>query len=300
MEAFAERLIQLQKTTLPTSPMNIDVIFDIGALNGGYGAGVALYLRRLELLQHVQVHRVSGCSIGAFLAAWYCSGCQESLMNYAENMFIQYKRNASFTGYESIMQEFVNAAFASDNEVRALRGRLYINFYDTKRHRQVVVTKFKSRQHLAECILRSSHIPYVINGQARRHKRFMDGMVPHIFNDRLRPCLFVDMLSVRKLWRVFITRAEVTIYQRLLVGVMDAHEFFVTQRSSDMCSWQTKWPWWYHGFLQSRLFGCLSVLYLVEWGLVMWRHVGVLYDFGFLNALCQTALQWLQRHFIQG
>ena len=292
METFIDRLIQHQTIT---PQRDMDVVFDIGALNGGYGAGVALYLRRMEMQKRVMVYRVSGCSIGAFLAAWYCSGCDEALFQHAEDMFLAYKREASLAAYETMMPAFVTAAFSSDDAVKALRGRLFINYYDTKKHRQITVTKFKSRQHLCECILRSSHIPYVLNGQARRDKRYMDGMVPYIFSDNVRPCLFVDMLSLRKLWRVFITRAEVTIYQRMFVGVMDAHQFFVTQRHSDMCSWQAAWPWWYRVMLKSRLFGCLSVLYFCEWLLVIWKHVRVQHDVQLFTAFIAV----IQRHLIQ-
>ena len=46
----------------------IDIIFDGGAFNGLIGQGVGLYIKSLMKLYKSKVVRVSGCSIGAFLA----------------------------------------------------------------------------------------------------------------------------------------------------------------------------------------------------------------------------------------
>jgi len=62
-----------------------DLIFDGGAFNGLMGQGVGLYIKSLMKIYNFKIVRVSGCSIGAFLATMFMSDISYDL----EESFLQ-------------------------------------------------------------------------------------------------------------------------------------------------------------------------------------------------------------------
>ena len=50
---------------------NVDLVFEGGLFNGSYQLGFLAYIKQMENLQLICVKRVSGCSIGAFMALLY-------------------------------------------------------------------------------------------------------------------------------------------------------------------------------------------------------------------------------------
>ncbi|BAT21995.1 hypothetical protein [Yellowstone lake mimivirus] len=47
--------------------------------------------------------------------------------------------------------------------------------------KRVVINKFKNKQHLCECIIRSSFVPYLINGELLHKNKYIDGLMPFLF-----------------------------------------------------------------------------------------------------------------------
>ena len=91
--------IQTLLANVPTTNVArqaVNLVFDIGALNGTYGAGVALLFKALERQGHLQVKRLSGSSVGAFLAVWYQCECDHKLLELADAMFEAYKTEFCF------------------------------------------------------------------------------------------------------------------------------------------------------------------------------------------------------------
>jgi len=186
--------VQTLVTNLPPFSRKLNVVFDVGALNGVFGLGVALYLQELEKQHKVEVDQVSGCSIGAVVALWYLCGCPLQPLNHIEEMFRLYKNTARLATFQDRLPIFVAALVAevgadagADAEagkeqtfLQLINKRLHLNYYDTVRQRQVVRTRYKSVAHLMRCLLRTAHIPYIIDGKATRDGRYMDGMFPCI------------------------------------------------------------------------------------------------------------------------
>lgn len=245
IKEYTKALIQnVNKTYLPKE---LNLIFDGGVFNCGFASGVALYIKTLEEANLIKINKISGCSAGSLIALWYITGCKESGIKYFENMMQSFKETLNFIELKNSLSVFVDELFSDanananankkNNNISMLDNKLFINYYDTSKNKKKVISKFTNKEHLVKCILRTCHIPYIIDGNSRCDEHYIDGIVPHIFNDG--ESLFIKLLTFNKLTRSFILKSEANIHFRLLSGVSDANDFFTTGKS-DMCCYVSK------------------------------------------------------------
>jgi hypothetical protein len=158
-----------------------------------------------------------------------------------------FKENLNFNELKNSISVFLDELFFIDNkkdknkdkniDISMLNNKFFINYYDTSKNKNIVVSNFDDKDHLIKCILRTCHIPYINDGNSRCDEHYMDGIVPHIFNDG--ESLFIKLFTFNKLSRTFILKSEANIHYRLLSGVSDANDFFTTGKS-DMCCYISK------------------------------------------------------------
>jgi hypothetical protein len=123
-----------------------------------------------------------------------------------------------------------------------ISNRLFISFYDVKKYKKRTVFKYKNREHLIDCLLRSSHIPYLTDRNAKYKDRYIDGIVPFIFPEEKehqlhKDVLIVNMLTQDKFMDSIVIKHNKNMYKKLLKGINDANQFFTTG-NSDMCIYQ--------------------------------------------------------------
>ena len=247
IKEYTKALIQnVDKTHLPKE---LNLIFDGGVFNCGFASGVALYIKTLEEANLIKINKISGCSAGSLIALWYITGCKESGITYFENMMQSFKETLNFIELKNSLSVFVDELFLDanadnnanhikkNNDISMLDNKLFINYYDTSKNKKKVISKFHNKEQLVKCILRACHIPYLIDGNSRCDEHYIDGIVPHLFNDG--ESLFIKLLTFNKLSRSFILKSEANIHFRLLSGVSDANDFFTTG-TSDMCCYVSK------------------------------------------------------------
>lgn len=272
-------------------PNEINVIFDGGAFNGGFALGIALYLKCMEQHKMLRIQSISGCSIGSILAVWYLTGCQSEGIVYFEQFMNYYKKNGNLYAYKDLVLTFIDSIFKGSDEAKileGLQGKLFITYYNTKKHIQTTVSTFKTKEYLIECLIRSSHIPYLMDGHASYKNKYMDGVSPYIFKNDI-PSLFIKLLTFNKCTRALIVRSENNIHYRLLTGVADVNEFFTTGYS-DMCSYVGKWSYKDNLQLRLREIVCFFIFSLIGWFIVLKNYLplqitnSLLYN-GVLNAV---------------
>ena len=245
IKEYTKALIEnVDKTHLPKE---LNLIFDGGVFNSGFASGVAIYIKTLEEAGLIKINKISGCSAGSLIALWYITGCKEIGIKYFENMMQSFKENLNFNELKNSLSVFLDELFFSDNkkdknkdkniDISMLNNKFFINYYDTSKNKNIVVSNFDDKEHLITCILRTCHIPYINDGNSRCDEHYMDGIVPHIFNDG--ESLFIKLFTFNKLSRTFILKSEANIHYRLLSGVSDANDFFTTGKS-DMCCYISK------------------------------------------------------------
>ena len=220
-------------------PAEMNVVFDGGAFNGYYGLGVGLYLQELERQKVTRVVKVSGVSIGAILALWYLLDSPKTDMNALfVKMAKHFERRRNLRVYRKLVARFIYESISSD-DLSFMEDRLYISYYDTRDCMRKTVSRYKSRAHLVEVVVRSGHIPFVISDSIAYRGRYIDGVRPEVFSGLTRS-LFVHVATVEKWGRMFSVGTEANIMHRLTGGAADADSFFTTGFSR-MCGYTDDW-----------------------------------------------------------
>lgn len=252
------------------NPPAINLIFDSGAVNGILGIGAAIYIKRLEQLDYIKVKKISGCSIGSLIGLWYICDCPQSMYGYTDTLFSSYKEHKNFYGYKNIVKNVVKQIFPDDNMSR-LTKKLYINYYDTKKCKQCIVSKFKSRKHLITCILRSSHVPFLTSRNYKYQGRYLDGIAPHIF--KKEKSLFIKLINFTTPFMCLNIKHEQNIYTRLLAGVVKVNDFFISGEENDLCLYVDDKSCMIFIQLYIRKYVVFFVLYLIEWFLLLQKNM---------------------------
>lgn len=230
---YIETLVKLLPNNDNTK--NIDLIFSSGAFNVLIGVGVGMYLKNMEKFNKIKVNRVSGSSIGAFLSLWYImDDIDDNNFNFFQteliNTFNNFKKNKKLDTYNSFIKKYVYKIFKSD-DMTPIQKRLFITYYDTKKYKKRIVCNFKNREHLISCILRSSYLPYITDGNTKYKNRYIDGITPFVFTKKSKcDILYVDMMCKEHIYGIFIMNPK-DFYKKILIGINDVNDFFVKGKS---------------------------------------------------------------------
>ena len=269
---------------------NINIIFDGGAFNGGFAAGIGLYLKSMEDHKLIKVYSISGCSVGSILAVWYLTGCRQEGIQCFEEFMNSYKKNMNLHAYKSIVTHCIDEIFlnykhtgrytdtstnnnAEKDFLNVLNGRLFITYYNVKTHTQKTVSKFKSKAHIIDCIFRSSHIPYIMDGLPSYKKKYMDGVSPYVPKNGLSN-LFIKLMTLKRCARSLMLKSENNIHYRLLTGIADINDFYTTG-NSDMCSYVHNWSYSDMVQLRVREVVMFFIFSLIGWIVVFKKFVPV-------------------------
>ena len=218
----------------------IDLIISGGAFNGAYGLGSVMFLKELESQGKLKIKRVSGTSVGAFIALAYV--CDIDIM--VEEAFIRMrdclKQKGNLLVLETLIKEFVDTAFPDDDSVNVLNDRLYITYTDLDTLKLVVINTFLDKANLVKTLFRSAYLPLLIDGNSCENERYVDGIIPHLFKDGLRDSLYISLVDYRTIIKTLVTRNEENPHYRIMQGAADTSAFFV-EKNSTMCSWVSQW-----------------------------------------------------------
>jgi hypothetical protein len=248
-EYISALIVNINKDLIP---QNIDVIFSGGAFNGLFGYGISLFLHELEERKLTKIQRVSGCSIGALIGVNYI---MKNINNVdVDGIFTKvhacFREKCMINVLYELIEENINKLFTDDIQLSILKNRLYINYFNVETLQSCTICDFTTRKELIDTIYKSCFLPFIIDGNCLLENKYMDGIFPHIFKDNKNKCLYINLLSFNKIYRVFFTKNEKNISYRLLVGVSDLNQFLL-EGNSDMCSWTDKWT--YKQLIYTRL-----------------------------------------------
>ena len=256
-------------------PKEMDLIFDGGVFNGFIGYGFSMYLNELEKQKKTKIVRVSGCSIGSLLALLYIVNSNKNIdidvNKIFKNITNEFKKNFNFSENEKQIKNIVYSIF-EDDDLTILKDRLYICYYDMENVEKKVIHNFKNRNHLIDCIMKSSHIPFISSEDFKYKKKYIDGMTPFIFRDNERPSLHVMLITLKNISRIFFNSNEVNANSRIISGVADADEFF-TCGKSNMCSYVKKWNNNRYLFIRGRELCCFILIWLIEIFIIIRKYI---------------------------
>lgn len=244
-------------------PKTVNLIFDGGAFNAFYATGIALYLLELQK-QNITIDKVSGSSAGAGVAMNFLAGN----FLYMEQLFDKLTTCLRDTHQLGVIPTLIrdNVYYLFDNDTTALdvlQDRLFISYYDVEERKQKVVSSYSSREELIEYLIRTSFVPYLINGESRHKNKYIDGISPYIFSNKF-PNLFVKLITNGRAASCLMTKNEENPHHRIMAGVAAANDFFTTGYSS-MCSYMHDWTMTDNILFRGRTTFIFFIFTIIEW-----------------------------------
>ena len=233
-----------------SQPPPIDVVFGYGIFNGSYLHGAAYFLQAMEDRGWLQVRRISGSSIGAYLGLLYLTRQLDIPLENYGHMVDSLREHHCLKTMKTIF-DGVKQRLPSD-VCQRVNGKLLVSYHDIYLCKKVTIRHFRDVNHLMDCIYRSCFVPYLINGEPFYRGRYLDGILPYVFphshhikkNKRYTnavPILYIDVMnSVQRLFTSTWVKNEKNNFHRVLTGLLDTHSFFL-QRGSSMCSYVHDW-----------------------------------------------------------
>jgi hypothetical protein len=292
MDQYAAKLIE----NLPPLPqkLKLDLVLDGGTFNGSYLVGGLYFLREMEKRNMIYVDKISGCSIGAFVAFAYFTNRLDIVDEFVCCALNDFRTSFHFKKVIAKLRELT----LEPNEYQALNKRLFITFYNIRNQKKVVRSKYKSNEDVIECIIKSSFLPYVMTGSLAYDKRFIDGFSPYFFREtKEKQVLFMNLLSFHKLVNVFVIKNENNSYARMLTGLLDVQNFFISQSATPMCSFVSQWSLVDKGKYLFRRFIERIVVFIFA----LWREVDSNYSshvlFQFMQTLSKETYQLLLKNY---
>jgi hypothetical protein len=127
------------------------------------------------------------------------------------------------------------------NIFEKVNNKFYISFNNIKTSKKIVKSTYKSVDDIIDTVIKSSFVPYLIDGNLLYKNKYVDGMVPFIFKERTNKILYLDLYGSDKVSYLFNVKNEKTNFHRILSGLLDIHAFYIKESNTSMCSYVNDW-----------------------------------------------------------
>jgi hypothetical protein len=239
---YAKKLVENLPDTIKNTkqPITIDLVLDGGAFNGSYLVGAIYFLKEMENRNYIKIRRISGCSIGAFIAFMYFIDKLDMIEPVCEMGMKEYKEKHCLSIVKNIKSHIV--PMIPEDICNTINNKLYITYYKIDQQQKIVKSEYKSIDHLLDTIIKSSFVPFVIDGNMTYKNNYIDGITPYMF--KTEPgvhVLHLDLLGIDKMYNMFNIKNEKTPTHRILSGLLDIHNFYIKQCNTHMCSYVDEW-----------------------------------------------------------
>lgn len=246
-------------------PLHLDLVLDGGLFNGSYLVGALYFLKEMERRNIIKIDRISGCSVGSIIALLYFTDNLDMITKIYEMV----KNDFTNTRYLSILKNFKTILNDKmpDNVCDIVNKKLFISYYNVVKNTKRVKSSYNSFDNIINTMIRSSFIPYLIDGNLIYENKYIDGLTPYIFKIKSNvKILYLDLFGYDKLNNLFNIKNEKTNYHRILSGLLDIHIFFIKQTNTQMCSYVNDWNVRdkflnYFKFIIEKI--CISIVYLL-------------------------------------
>jgi hypothetical protein len=238
VEKFIENLPEELKNT--KNPIMLDLVLDGGIFNGSYLVGALYFLKEMEKRKYIKICRISGCSIGSVAAFLYIIDCLDISESFYSIIFEQLKKTHNLNinqALRSILEDKI-----PDDICSKVNNKLYITYTNIQKRKSKVKCIYKNKEEIINTIIKSSFIPFFMDGNILFENKYIDGINPYIFKIRNdRKILHLDLFGYDKIKYLINIKNEKTNFHRILSGLLDIHNFFIKQTNTDMCSYVNDW-----------------------------------------------------------
>ena len=234
---FVDSLIE--NITPLNDPIQHNIILDGGAFNGSYHHGALYYFSELEKKHYIKINKVSGTSIGALYGMFYILDDFDSGIEGYTVFRNTFKTDGNFNFAKKWLSDYKKNM--REDSYKLCNGRLFITYYNIKKCKQVIVSKYKNNNHLVKTVLKSISIPFIYDGSLAYKDKYLDGFTPYIFNDKSIDNIYVNLHSSDRIKGMISTYYDKNSYSRILNGIDNAHQYFVKKQGNSLCSNMSQW-----------------------------------------------------------
>ena len=222
-------------------PLKMDLVLDGGIFNGSYHVGALYFLKEMENRKYIKIERISGCSVGSIVGFLYFIDSLDlmpKLYDLINKEFRQTYNLKLITELKKHLSEHIPSDICD-----RVNGRLYITYNNIKKGTKPVKSVYKDADDIINTIIKSSYIPYLIDGNILYENKSVDGITPFIFKEREKKILYLDLFGSDKLGNLLNVKNEKSNYHRILSGLLDIHSFFIKKSNTPMCSYVNDWSY---------------------------------------------------------
>jgi hypothetical protein len=220
-------------------PLELDIVLDGGSFNGSYLVGGLYFIKEMENLGFVRVKRISGCSVGSIVAFLYLIDRLDFMSEFYNLFYNEFKQKHTLKILKKM--KFILGNHIPSNVCDIVNGRFFV-CYNRAKKKKVVKSHFKNIDDIIDTIIKSCFIPFLIDGNFLLRDKYIDGINPYIFEKiHGRKILYLDLYGFDKITNLLNVKNEKTNFHRILTGMLDIHNFFIKQSSTQMCSFVNDW-----------------------------------------------------------
>ena len=245
MHDYVSKLIENLPDNFKTckTPLRIDLVLDGGVFNGSYLVGALGFLKEMERRNYIKIERISGCSIGAMAAFLYYIDAMDLMVSLYETANTEFKSTHQMTFLKEFKQHVI--ARTPEDICERINGKLFVCFHNIVKGTKKTRCKFKNIDDLICTLIKSSFVPYLIDGEILYKNACIDGINPYMFDPvPHKQILHLDLFGYDKIGHFFNVKNEKTNHHRVLSGLLDIHSFFIKGHSTPMCSFVNEWSIW--------------------------------------------------------
>lgn len=221
-------------------PIRIDLVLDGGVFNGSYLVGGLYFLKEMEKRNYIKIDRMSGCSVGAIVAFLYHMDALELMHQLYEMINKDFRQTYKLQLVKDMKKHLSDRI--PDDILQRVNNKLFISYHNIKKECKQVKSTYKDVDELIQTIIKSSYIPFLIDGNILYENKYIDGITPFIFSkEPNKKILYLDLYGYDKIGNLFNVKNEKTNFHRILSGLLDIHSFYIKQSSTQMCSYVNDW-----------------------------------------------------------
>jgi len=243
-------------------PETIDLVLDGGVFNGSYHVGALYFLKEMERRKYIKINRISGCSVGSIVAFLYFIDGLDLMPKLYDIISNEFKNKMQLSCLKEIKKHVKERI--PKNLLENVNNRLFISYNNIKTGEKRVKSTYKSVDEIINSVIKSSYVPYLIDGNLLYENKYIDGIVPFIFKERENKILYLDLYGSDKVGYLFNVKNEKTNFHRILSGLLDIHGFFIKECNTSMCSYVNDWNYSYIAFNNCKLLFEKICIYIIH------------------------------------
>lgn len=224
----------------------MDLVLEGGSCNGSYLLGSLLLIKEFEKRNYIKISKISGSSIGSFMAFYYVSDNLRNWLNDSKMLRKYFIKNLNLSYMKNLLNKYLNDMSKKEfNKIK--NNKLFITYSDINKSEKIIKSVFKSKKELRDTILKSCHIPTITNKDfffKDKDNLFFDGGFPFIFKNRTEndnKILYISLSNISLLKNMITVKNEENVYGRTLEGMLDVYKFFMYDKNTTMCSYVNNW-----------------------------------------------------------